>query len=81
MRLMDSSIKNARCARPSVLNKYKWNFNNIQRGNYMRKTQENKRVNHLKDVLRDQFYQGVNPAIAVPLREILNRYKTSEKSK
>lgn len=29
--------KNARCARPSVLIKYKWNFNNIQRGNYMRK--------------------------------------------
>lgn len=81
MRLMDSPIKNARCARPSVLNKSKWNFNNIQRGNYMRKTQENKRVNHRKDVLRDQFYQWVNPAIAVPLREILNRYKTSEKSK
>lgn len=47
----------------------------------MRKTQENKRVNHRKDVLRDQFYQRVNPAIAVPLREILNRYKTSEESK
>lgn len=47
----------------------------------MRKTQENKRVNHRKDVLRDQFYQWVNPAIAVPLIEILNRYKTSEKSK
>lgn len=47
----------------------------------MRKTQENKRVNHLKDVLRDQFYQGVNPEIAVTLREILNRHKTSEKSK
>ncbi len=45
--------------RPSVLIKYKWNFNNIQRGNYMRKTQENKRVNHRKDVLRDQFYQGL----------------------
>ena len=81
MRLMDSPIKNARCARPSVLIKYKWNFNNIKRGNYMRKTQENKRVNHRKDVLRDQFYQGVNPAIAAPMREILNRYKTSEKSK
>lgn len=30
----------------------------------MRKQQENKRVNHRKDVLRDQFYQQVNPAIA-----------------
>ncbi|EKR1382920.1 hypothetical protein ACPDQO_004513 [Salmonella enterica] len=47
----------------------------------MRKTPENKRVNHQKDVLRDQFYQGVNPAIAAPLREILNKYKASEKSK
>lgn len=47
----------------------------------MRKTPENKRVNHQKDVLRDQFYQGVNPAIAALLREILNKYKTSEKSK
>lgn len=46
----------------------------------MRKQQENKRVNHRKDVLRDQFYQQVNPAIAAPLREILNKHKKSEVS-
>ncbi|MEG4645977.1 hypothetical protein UXO53_01000 [Enterobacter cloacae] len=47
----------------------------------MRKQQENKRVNHRKDVLRDQFYQDINPSIAIPLREILNKYKASENSK
>ncbi|HEC5315949.1 TPA: hypothetical protein R3V25_004687 [Citrobacter freundii] len=46
----------------------------------MRKQQENKRVNHRKDVLRDQFYQQVNPAIAAPLLEILNKHKKSEVS-
>lgn len=46
----------------------------------MRKQQENKRVNHRKDVLRDQFYQQVNPVIAAPMREILNRHKKSENS-
>lgn len=46
----------------------------------MRKQHENKRVNHRKDVLRDQFYQQVNPVIAAPMREILNRHKKSENS-
>ncbi len=46
----------------------------------MRKQQENKRVNHRKDVLRDQFYQQVNPAIAAPLREMLNKHEKSEVS-
>ena len=46
----------------------------------MRNTQENKRVNHRKDVLRDQFYQQVNPAIAGQMREILSKHKQTEKN-
>lgn len=44
----------------------------------MKKPPENKRVNIRKDVLRDQFYRDINPEIAAPLREILNKHKISE---
>lgn len=46
----------------------------------MKKPPENKRVNIRKDVLRDQFYRDINPEIAAPLREILNKHKISEKN-
>lgn len=59
MRLMDSPIKNARCARPSVLIKYKWNFNNIQRGNYMRNKGFNPPDTH-KEAKRLRFLRSID---------------------
>lgn len=58
MRLMDSPIKNAR-RQPSVLIKYKWNFNNIQRGNYMRNKGFNPPDTH-KEVKRLRFLRSID---------------------
>lgn len=51
--------KNARCARPSVLIKYKWNFNNIQRGNYMRNKGFNPPDTH-KEAKRLRFLRSID---------------------
>ncbi len=53
-----SPIKNAR-RQPSVLNKYKWNFNNIQRGNYMRNKGFNPPDTH-KEAKRLRFLRSID---------------------
>lgn len=53
-----SPIKNAR-RQPSVLIKYKWNFNNIQRGNYMRNKGFNPPDTH-KEVKRLRFLRSID---------------------
>lgn len=50
--------KNAR-RQPSVLIKYKWNFNNIQRGNYMRNKGFNPPDTH-KEVKRLRFLRSID---------------------
>ncbi|MCA7779287.1 hypothetical protein LE105_23865, partial [Escherichia coli] len=55
---MDSPIKNAR-RQPSVLIKYKWNFNNIQRGNYMRNKGFNPPDTH-KEAKRLRFLRSID---------------------
>ncbi|CAR03815.2 hypothetical protein ECS88_2540 [Escherichia coli S88] len=53
-----SPIKNAR-RQPSVLIKYKWNFNNIQRGNYMRNKGFNPPDTH-KEAKRLRFLRSID---------------------
>ncbi len=50
--------KNAR-RQPSVLSKYRWNFNNIQRGNYMRNKGFNPPDTH-KEVKRLRFLRSID---------------------